>query len=187
MLLINFLINILARFPHCCFSLTEWMNPDHFQLWLTCTSACVCPSVYLPMLGPWLLLCASFTLHSTTCMPVCLCCYCMAAVHPNMALLLTGITTVRSASTRSRETACPWGMTHHNQQRKLPNLRVWLLAGDALSDFWALFYLNAILFYEIMWTSMNFVSLTCSLISKDQFEKKKNDMLDSEPWVLSGQ
>lgn len=28
------------------------------------------------------------------------------------------------------------------------------------------------------------LSLSSSMISKDQFEKKKNDMLDPEPWVL---
>lgn len=31
------------------------------------------------------------------------------------------------------------------------------------------------------------MSFLYSMISKEQFEKKKNDMLDSEPWVLSGQ
>lgn len=39
---------------------------------------CVCPSVCPPaMLCPRLFPCAPFTLHSATCAPVCLCCYCV--------------------------------------------------------------------------------------------------------------
>lgn len=39
-------------------------------------------------------------------------------VHQNMGFLLTGITSVRSVSMRSRVRACPWEMTHPNLKRK---------------------------------------------------------------------
>lgn len=168
----------------------EWVAASWPFSVVTNLYLCLCVSIRLSAHGLYLVVAVCFIhsafYHLYAGLPVLLL-YVLAAVHPNMALLLTGITTVRSASTRSRETACPWGMTRHNLQRKLPNLRVWILTGDPLSDFWALLYLNVIILNKILWTNMNFVSLSCSLISKDQFEKKKNDMLDSEPWVLSGQ
>lgn len=39
-------------------------------------------------------------------------------VHQNMGFLLTGITSVRSVSMRSRVRVCPWEMTHPNLKRK---------------------------------------------------------------------
>lgn len=41
-----------------------------------------------------------------------------APAHPNMALLPTGITSVRSASMRSRAIASPWETTRHSHRRK---------------------------------------------------------------------
>lgn len=56
--------------------------------------------------------------HLCAGLPVLLLCV-LAAVHPNMALLPTGTTSVRSASTRSRGTVWPWGTTRHSHRRKL--------------------------------------------------------------------
>lgn len=91
-----------------------------------CLCVRVCRCVCLPMPGPWLLL---HSLHIPVLfsgLPVLLLLCVLGAVHPNMALLLTGITSVRSASTRSRATAWPWGTIPHNHRRKLtrPGLMV---------------------------------------------------------------
>lgn len=138
--------------------------------------------------------CPVRSVHSAFChpyagLPVLLLCV-LAAVHPNMALLPTGITSVRSASTRSRATVWPWGTTRHSHRRKLPGLGGYLVI--ILRDYQAVFSVD--LFYgkkfqseEPTWTWLSLLSFSCSMILKDQFEKKKNDMLDPEPWVLSGQ
>lgn len=47
-----------------------------------------------------------------------LCCCVLGPVHPNMAFLPTGITSAKSASTRSRATTSPWEMILHNLRRK---------------------------------------------------------------------
>lgn len=95
---------------------------NQFRQWLTspllvcvvCVS--ILPSVHrLPAVCPWFL-------HSAAGLPallllLLLLCV-LAAVHQNMALLPTGITSARSALMRSRATVWPWATTRLSRRRK---------------------------------------------------------------------
>lgn len=110
--------------PHFCSTLNEsgWIMTiltNHVPL-PVCVYVCV--SFRLSAAHAPSSVVAVCSVHSAFChpyagLPVLLLCV-LAAVHPNMALLPTGITTVRSASMRSRATVWPWEMTRHSHRRK---------------------------------------------------------------------
>lgn len=115
-------------------SVSVWMRVAGwpFQLSLTCTCVWLCVSAARAPSS----VVAVFAVYSAFChlyagLPVLLLGV-LAAVHPNMALLPTGITSVRSASTRSRATVWPWGKTQHSNRRKLPGPGGWTPPDDHL-------------------------------------------------------
>lgn len=143
---------------------------------------CVLPSVNCPcsVLGCYILPpVRRFACAATVCA--------LPAVHPNMALLPTGITSVRSASTISRGTVWPWGTTRHSHRRKFHGRSGRPPADDHLARLLGGFLCSLHLVAEAQHELGCLFVFSCSMISKEQFEKKKNDMLDSEPWVLSGE
>lgn len=164
-----------------------------FQLWLTCTSACVYVCVFrlFAAHAPSSVV-AMFSVHSTFChlfagLPVLLLCV-LAAVHPNMALLPTGITSVRSASTRSRATVWPWGTTRHSHRRKLPGPGGWTLPGGHLRDYQAVVSLDFILWKAVSVTeaSVNlFVSFTLSMQHDIKRAVWKEEKWHVGPWTVS--
>lgn len=58
-------------------------------------------------------------------------------VHPSMAFLLTGITSVRSVSQRSRGRMSPWVTTLHSPRRKYsPSVLLSMTKGEASPPVW---------------------------------------------------
>lgn len=86
-------------------------------LCVSCVCLCVHPSVSPPPACALSLVLAFC--RPCAGLPVLLLLLCvLAAVHQNMALLPTGITSARSALTRSRATVWPWGTTRLSRRRK---------------------------------------------------------------------
>lgn len=147
---------------------------------------CVCPSVCpLPMLCPRLL-------HSATCAPVYLCCYCVCWLQfTQIWPYCRQVSLLWEVLQRDPGEQCdpggrPGTATDVSYKAPVADHRLMII----LQAYQAVFSVAFILWkLSITEASMNLLSLcfSCSMISKEQFEKKKNDMLDSEPWVLSGQ
>lgn len=184
------------------FSIPFWMRVAgswSFHLWLTCTFACVCmcvclcpPVCPLPMLRPRLLPRApvhSTFYHPYAGLPVLLLCV-LAAVHPNMALLPTGITSVRSASTRSRATVWPWGTTRHSRRRKLPRPGWLMLPGDHLARLSGCSVSELILWegFSMSRANMNLLVFLCVFFpTQHDIERSvwKEEKRHVGPWTVS--
>lgn len=170
-----------------------------FQLWLICTSACVCvcvlPSVHCPcsVFGCFPVL-FPYTLHSATCAPVCLCCYCVCWLQfTQIWPYCRQVSLLWEVLQRDPGQQCdpggrPSTATDVSYQARVADHHLMINLRDYQADFSLAFILWRGV--SIVGPNINLVvslSLSCSMISKEQFEKKKNDMLDSEPWVLPGQ
>ena len=176
---------------------TSWL----FQLWLICTSACVCvcmcvlPSVHRPcsVLGCFHV--PPFTLHCATCAPVCLCCYCVCWLQfTQIWPYCRQVSLLWEVLQRDPGQQCdpgrrPGPATDVSEQARVADHHLMII----LRDYRAV-HLSGLHSVEGSFNHRSqheltclFMSFLCSMISKEQFEKKKNDMLDSEPWVLSGQ
>lgn len=159
-----------------------------FQPWLTCVSACVCvcPSICpLPVLCPRLL-------HSATCAPVYLCCYCVCwlqftEIWP-YCRQVSFLWKVLQWDPGEQCDPGGWPSPATDVSWTVLGGQSWnndylaRLSGYFLPDLYFVKNFNHRNHYEL-----GRLSFFRSMISKEQFEKKKNDTLDPEPWVLSRQ